>query len=281
MTVWTETAYAKINLALHVRARRADGYHDIETIFAFVDAGDVLAATSADADSLSISGQFGDGLSAGDDNLVVRALASMRAIMGGERIPPLALTLEKNLPVAAGLGGGSADAAALIRLVDREFHICGDGKELVIANRHLGADVGACIISQTRRGIGTGWELAEVDDADVQGMPVLLVNPREPLATGPVFAGWDQRDRGALAGGPALAAARTGRNDLETPALALVPQIDEVLAVLRAQLPLLARMSGSGASCFALFRSVAERDAAAVRIADDHPDWWQMSGRIR
>lgn len=279
--MWNETAYAKINLALHVRARRADGYHDIETIFAFVDAGDQLTAKVADADSLSIIGDFGDELSAGPDNLVLRALASMRAMIGGERIPPLALTLEKSLPVAAGLGGGSADAAALIRLVDREFHICGDGKELVIANHHLGADVGACIISQTRRGSGTGWELAEIDDADVRGMPVLLVNPREPLATGPVFAGWDGRDRGALLGGAALAAARAGRNDLEPPALALVSEIDEVLAVLRAQLPLLARMSGSGASCFALFRSAAERDAAAARIADDHPDWWLMSGAIR
>ena len=279
--MWTETAYAKINLALHVRARRADGYHEIETIFAFVDAGDVLTATIADADSLSISGEFGDGLSAGDDNLVLRALGSMRAMPGGTAIPPLALTLDKNLPVAAGLGGGSADAAALIRLVDRAFHLCGDPQELVVANHHLGADVGACIVSQTRRGTGTGWELAGVDDSDVRGLAVLLANPREPLATGPVFAGWDSRDRGALTKGSALAAARGGRNDLEAPALALVPEIDEVLAVLRAQLPLLARMSGSGASCFALFRSVAERDAAAARIADDHPDWWQMAGNIR
>lgn len=281
MTRWTETAFAKINLALHVRARRSDGYHDIETIFAFVDAGDVLTAEVADADSLSITGEFGDELSAGGDNLVLRALASMRAMMKGDRIPPLAINLEKNLPVAAGLGGGSADAAALIRLVDRAFHICGDSKELAAANHHLGADVGACIVSETRRGTGTGWQLEMVDDRDVSGLPLLLINPREPLATGPVFAGWDGRDRGALPGGTALAAARAGRNDLEAPALVLVPEIDEVLAVLRAQLPVLARMSGSGASCFALFRSSAERDAAAVRIADDHPGWWQMVGRVR
>lgn len=279
--MWTETAYAKINLALHVRARRPDGYHDIETIFAFVDAGDVLTAKVAEADSLTISGEFGENLSAGDDNLVLRALASMRAMMGGERMPPLALTLEKNLPVAAGLGGGSADAAALIRLVDRAFHICGDGKELVLANHHLGADVGACIVSETRRGAGTGWQLEMVDDSDVRGLPVLLVNPLVPLATGPVFAGWDGRDRGALPDGAALVAARAGRNDLEPSAIALCPDIDGVLAILRAQLPILSRMSGSGASCFALFRSIGERDAAAARIGDDHPDWWLMTGAIR
>ena len=281
MTSWRETAYAKINLALHVRARRDDGYHDIETIFAFVDAGDVLEAVVADEDSLTIDGEFGEGLPAGADNLVLRALASMRGMMGGARIPPLAITLHKNLPVAAGLGGGSADAAALIRLVDRAFHVCGDNAELVIANHHLGADVGACIVSQTRLGSGTGWQLAMIDDADVRGMPVLLVNPRVPLATGPVFAGWNGTDRGALGAGSALAAAQGGRNDLELPAITLCPEIDEVLAVLRAQLPLLARMSGSGASCFALFRSTAERDAAAARIADDHPEWWQMAAGIR
>jgi 4-diphosphocytidyl-2-C-methyl-D-erythritol kinase len=279
VTIWTETAYAKINLALHVRGRRPDGYHDIETIFAFVDAGDILTAKVADADSLAITGDFGDELSAGDDNLIIRALDFMRSQPGGEAVPPLALMLEKYLPVAAGLGGGSADAAALIRLVQREFGV-GFADDLVAASQTLGADVGACIVSATRRGTGTGWQLAPVDD-DVRGVPVLLVNPREPLATGPVFAGWDGRDRGALADGTALAAARTGRNDLELPAIALCPEIDEILAILRAQLPILSRMSGSGASCFALFRSVAERDAAAARIADDHPDWWLMTGAIR
>jgi 4-diphosphocytidyl-2-C-methyl-D-erythritol kinase len=279
--MWTETAFAKINLALHVRARRDNGYHDIDTLFAFVDSGDQLSAREANSDSLTITGEFGEGLSAGADNLVMRALASMRAMAGGAQIPPLAITLHKALPVAAGLGGGSADAAALIRLIDRVFNFCVDDQELVLANAHLGADVGACIVSQTRRGTGTGWELALVDDSDVRGLPLLLLNPRVPLATGPVFAGWDGFDRGALAEGPALAAARRGRNDLEAAALRLCPEIDEMLAVLRAQLPLLARMSGSGASCFALFRSIADRDSAASRIAADHPDWWQMAGSIR
>lgn len=280
MTSWRETAYAKINLALHVRARRTDGYHDIETIFAFVDSGDALTAVPAAEDSLAITGDFAEGLSADGDNLVLRALSFMRSQPGGTAIPPLAVTLDKKLPVAAGLGGGSADAAALIRLVQREFGV-GELEALVAASQTLGADVGACIVSETRRGSGTGWELETVEDSDVRGLPLLLVNPCIPLATGPVFAGWDRRDRGALAGGSALASARTGRNDLEPPALALVPEIDAVLAVLRAQLPLLARMSGSGASCFALFRSIAERDAAATRIANDHPDWWVMAGAVR
>lgn len=280
MTSWCETAYAKINLALHVRARRSDGYHDIETIFAFVDTGDALTAAPAAEDSLAITGDFAEGLSADGDNLVLRALRFMRSQPGGTAIPPMAVTLDKKLPVAAGLGGGSADAAALIRLVQREFGV-GELKALVVASQSLGADVGACIISETRRGSGTGWELETVEDSDVRGLPLLLINPRIPLATGPVFAGWDGRDRGALAGGSALAAARAGRNDLEPSALALVPEIDGVLAVLRAQLPILARMSGSGASCFALFRSIAERDAAASRIANDHPDWWVMAGAVR
>ncbi len=278
---WAETGFAKINLALHVRARRDDGYHDIETLFAFVDAGDRLTARAATADSLTIIGDFADGLSDGDDNLVLKALAVMRGLPGGAAIPPLAIMLDKQLPVAAGLGGGSADAAALIRLVDRAFAINSDPERLIAATASLGADVGACIISQTRRGTGTGWQLTAVDDADVRGLPVLLVNPRLPLATGPVFKGWDGVDRGPLAQGSALAAARAGRNDLEPPALRLCPDIDGVLAVLRAQLPLLARMSGSGASCFALFRSAPERDAAAQRIARDHPDWWLLSGAIR
>ena len=279
--MWTEPAYAKINLALHVRARRGDGYHDIETIFAFVDAGDVLTAELSDADSLTITGEFADGLSTGDDNLVLRALASMRAMPGGDKVPQLRLRLQKNLPVAAGLGGGSADAAALIRLIDREFHGCGDAKGLVIANHHLGADIGACIISQTRRGTGTGSQLEVVADGDLRGLPIVLVNPRVPLATGPVFAAWGGVDRGPLGDGPALVAARAGRNDLEWPAIILCPEIDDVLTVLRAQLPRLARMSGSGASCFALFADAAARDAAAQRIADDNPDWWLMTGNIR
>lgn len=275
-----ETAFAKLNLALHVRARRPDGYHDLETLFAFVDDGDVISADQADTDSLTITGEFADGLTSGPDNLVLRALDLMRTLPGGEAIPPLTITLEKNLPIASGIGGGSADAAALIRLVDRAFVHGGDADALVRATNALGADVGACIVSETRIGRGTGWQLDPVEN-DATGTAVLLVNPLVALATGPVFAAWDGEDRGPLPGGTALAIARAGRNDLQAPATALCPDIDDVMTLLRAQLPRLARMSGSGATCFALFDSTAARDAAADRIAADHPEWWLMAGQIR
>lgn len=278
-----ETAYAKINLALHVRGRREDGYHELETLFAFVDDGDVLHVELADVDSLTISGEFAEGLSTGPDNLVMQALEGMRALVmpGHSPIPPLAIHLEKRLPVAAGIGGGSADAAAMIRLLDRHFVHNGDKRQLVFATAALGADVGACIVSETRLGLGTGNDLHMPGTDDARGLAVLLVNPRLPLATGPVFKAWDGIDRGALGEGTVLSVARAGRNDLEAPALSLCPEIDEVLTLLRAQLPLMARMSGSGATCFALFRTLEAMQAAAIRIADDHPDWWVMGGQLR
>ncbi len=274
-----ETAFAKINLALHVRSRRADGYHLIDTLFAFVDAGDMLSCALADADSLTISGDFADGLSAEPDNLVLRALDLARSM--GADVPPLAIALEKALPVAAGLGGGSADAGAMLRLIARDFAGGPTIAELAVASASLGADVPACVLSETALGSGVGDVLVPVAASDIAGAPVLLVNPRLPLATGPVFAGWDGVDRGPLAEGRARAMALAGRNDLQPAAIALVPDIAEVLAVLRAQLPLLARMSGSGATCFALFDDADARDAAAARVAGDNPDWWVMAGALR
>lgn len=284
-SAFSEPAFAKINLALHVRRRREDGYHDIESLFAFVDRGDLLTVEEAAADSLSITGPFAEGLSGGSDNLVLRALSLLRTITppGAAPIPPLAIALEKNLPVASGIGGGSADAAALIRLVARHFAVwaAGDNRELILASRALGADVGACIVSQTRIGQGLGDELSVPAQDDATGIAVLLVNPLVPVPTGPVFAAWDGIDRGLLAEGSVLTAARAGRNDLEAPARALCPDIDDVMAVLRAQLPLLARMSGSGATCFALFHDEQACLAAQERIVTDHPEWWTMAGRLR
>ena len=274
-----ETAYAKINLALHVRIRRADGYHELETLFAFVDDGDALTIQPATQDALTITGEFAEGLSSGPDNLVLRALALAREL--GSDAPPLAITLEKRLPVAAGLGGGSADAGALLRAVLRRWPGTLDAARLTAASAALGADVPACIASQTARATGIGDQLTALDAPDVTGLATLLVNPGVPLATGPVFAAWDGLDRGTLGDGGVLAAARAGRNDLQEPALRLCPEIHEVLTVLRAQLPLLSRMSGSGATCFALFRSLDAMQAAAIRIADDHPDWWVMGGQLR
>lgn len=266
-----ETAYAKINLALHVRGRRADGYHELETLFAFVDAGDVLTARAASADRLETFGEFAATLDNPFDNLVMRALSAL------PRPDGLALTLEKNLPVAAGLGGGSADAGAVFRIVRALHGLPGDWAARAA---RLGADVPACVESVTCIGRGTGTELEPVDDS-LAGTPVLLVNPRVPLSTGLVFRGWDGIDRGPLPESDARAIARAGRNDLEAPAIALCPVIAVVLAALRSTGPWLARMSGSGATCFALYDSAGSRDAAAARIAAEHPGWWQMAGQLR
>ena len=247
-----ETAYAKINLALHVRRRRDDGYHELETLFAFVDAGDVLVAQSAAQDSVAVVGEFSAGLGNPFDNLVARALGVAAA-----------LTLDKRLPVAAGLGGGSADAAALLRMF-------GGGAETA---RTLGADVPACLASRTARGEGRGDAVVPVEIGGLEGMPVLLVNPRVPLATGAVFAAWDGVDRGPLGGW------EEGRNDLERPAIGLVPEIAAVLESLAGAR--FARMSGSGATCFGLFDGEPARDAAAQRISAARPGWWVSQTRLR
>ena len=277
-----ETGWAKINLALHVRARRTDGYHDIETLFAFVDAGDALTAEVAAEDSLTIGGEFGAGLSAGEDNLVLRSLHLLRARFGAARVPPLAVTLDKQLPVAAGIGGGSADAAAMARLV--RTHFLPDVGEAAIAAlvAPLGADVAACVSSRTSLGSGTGEQLIAMPDVALGGTPVLLVNPRQPVATGPVFAAWDGIDRGPLYIGHDPRAELIGaRNDLQRPATVECPAIADVLLELGALGPWLARMSGSGATCLALFDAAARRDAAAARLAEHRPGWWQLAGALR
>lgn len=266
-----EIGYAKINLALHVRKRREDGYHELETLFAFVDAGDVLSAVPAAADSVTILGEFAGGLDNPFDNLVAKALSALRRPQG------MAMTLEKNLPVAAGLGGGSADAGAVFRMVEALHRLPEDWSARAAK---LGADVPACVLSRTHIGLGTGAEQEAVED-DLAGTPVLLVNPRVPLSTGPVFKAWDSLDRGALPKGPASTIAREGRNDLEAPAITLCPAIAEVLAVIRNTGPWLTRMSGSGATCFGLYESTTARNAAAHRIAGAHPEWWQMTGALR
>jgi len=260
----SEPAWAKINLALHVRGRRADGYHDIETVFAFCADGDLLTAEHADTLTLEIDGPFADGLST-TDNLVLRAARLLSPDRGA------ALRLTKNLPVASGIGGGSADAAAALRLLSRLWELPLPG---VAAQAALGADVPACVISQTMRGEGVGEVMTSA--GDVGGMPVLLVNPRVPLSTGAVFAAWDGAHRGGLEDW------RDGRNDLEAPACAIVPEIAPLLALLRAQGEvLLARMSGSGATCFALFDTLAARDVAERAVVAACPDYWTLGTVLR
>ncbi|MBJ7500065.1 MAG: 4-(cytidine 5'-diphospho)-2-C-methyl-D-erythritol kinase [Sphingopyxis sp.] len=282
MTAFRETGWAKINLALHVRRRRSDGYHEIETLFAFVDGGDALAAEFADADSLVIDGEFAGGLSAGSDNLVMRMLALLRGGYGAGRVPPLSVTLTKALPVAAGIGGGSADAAAMARLVRAHFLPELGDATLARVVSPLGADIAACVASETCLGVGVGDELSVVPELRLGGTPVLLVNPRLPVATGPVFAAWDGIDRGPLFTGADKRAQLFGaRNDLQRPAIAQCPAVADILLELGALRPWLARMSGSGATCFALFDAAAERDAAAASLAERHPDWWLMTGALR
>jgi 4-diphosphocytidyl-2-C-methyl-D-erythritol kinase len=263
-----ETAYAKINLALHVRRRRGDGYHEIETLFAFVDAGDELTVEAASRDELHVTGEFAPALNDPFGNIVAKALGKLPRPEGWR------VLLDKRLPVAAGLGGGSADAGAVFRLYDQRFGLPEDWRERAAK---LGADVPACVESCTCIGRGTGTDL-EPGPQDLAGTPVLLVNPRISLATGPVFAEWDRIDRGPLTGGTARETALAGRNDLEPPALMLCPEISKVFAALRETSAWLVRMSGSGATCFALFETFEERDAAANGLPRE---WWQLSGKLR
>jgi 4-diphosphocytidyl-2-C-methyl-D-erythritol kinase len=266
-----ETAYAKINLALHVRRRRDDGYHELETLFAFVDAGDELVARAVGADSLTVTGEFAGGLDNPFDNIVAKTLSALPHTGG------LAITLEKNLPVAAGLGGGSADAGAVFRMVRDSHGLPDDWRDRAAK---LGADVPACVDSTTHVGRGTGTEREEVVD-DLAGTPVLLVNPRVPLSTGPVFNAWDGKDRGPLPTGSAREIALAGRNDLRMPAISLCPVIADLLSALEATGPWKAEMSGSGATCFALYDSELARDAAAASLRETSPDWWQLAGKLR
>ena len=272
----TETAYAKINLALHVRRRRVDGYHELETLFAFLDDGDRLSGHPHDSLSLELAGPFGEALAAESDNLVLRAAAALAKAFGirsGAR-----LLLEKRLPIASGLGGGSADAAAALRLLCRLWELDVGApvvRDIAIA---LGADVPACLESRTLFGTGVGERLTRCDDCGVEGSPVLLVNPMVACPTGAVFAAWDGVDRGPL--DPARW--RCGRNDLTPPAVNIVPAIADCLAELD-RLPhvTLTRMSGSGATCFALFKAKDACDSAQVELHARQPGYWTMTGRLR
>lgn len=265
----SETAYAKINLALHVREKRGDGYHRIESVYAFCEDGDELSANDADSLSLEISGEFRGAL-ASADNLVIQAALALRDFAGIER--GAALHLQKRLPVASGIGGGSADAAAALRLLNRLWNTGLGDERLEEIGRSLGADVPACVRSEPALGAGKGDELTPAE-LELSGTPVLLLNPRVELSTAEVFGRWDGFDRGPLEDW------RRGRNDLESAATSLAPQIDGVLAWLMAQPGAsCVRMSGSGATCFALFRSEAARDHSAIAVPRE---WWSLPTRLR
>ena len=264
-----EPAFAKINLALHVRERMPDGYHRIETVFAFCEDGDELSAEHAPQPSLKVSGEFARAIAPGD-NLVEKAAERLRERSG--RGEPAAIHLQKRLPVAAGLGGGSADAAATLRLLARLWNLPMSNEQLEDVGRDLGADVAACVKSESARGSNRGDVLERVD-LGLSATPVLLLNPRVEVRTADVFARWDGIDRGELEDW------RDGRNDLQAPAAAMVPQIQTILAWLSAQRGAnLVRMSGSGATCFALFDSEAARDHTLMAVPRE---WWSLATRLR
>lgn len=266
-----EPAPAKLNLALHVRARRDDGYHELETLFVFVTDGDVLTIEDSDTSSFMVVGPFADALSGEADNLVLRAERTFRAQIAD--VPPLAVILDKRLPIASGMGGGSADAAAMLRAMARRAAVSPDNPRLRAVAEALGSDVPACLLGCTAIGRGRGEALTPIDGAP--GMPVLLVNPGVAVSTAAVFAGWDRIDRGALPDGDLIAVATDARNDLEAPARAIAPAIGDVLDRLSAAPGVrLARMSGSGATCFALFDDPADCAATAQAIRLAEPDWW-------
>jgi 4-diphosphocytidyl-2-C-methyl-D-erythritol kinase len=272
----TETAFAKINLALHVRRRREDGYHDIETLFAFAQHGDQLQASLSDTLGLTIDGPFASGLSADDDNLVMQTANRLRAhfsITDGASI-----RLTKNLPIASGIGGGSADAAAAARLLNRLWDIQASEQELADILAPLGADIPACIFSRTSFGSGTGTALELRDDSNVPARHLLLVNPLQSVSTGAIFKAWDGKDKGPVARRDIWHAALSGRNDLEPIAAAICPAISDILDVLARANPAMVRMSGSGATCFALFNEAKDLEKARAHL---DPRWWSMGTELR
>ncbi|WP_420402907.1 4-(cytidine 5'-diphospho)-2-C-methyl-D-erythritol kinase [Nisaea sp.] len=270
-------APAKVNLGLRVLGRRPDGYHELVSLVAFADLHDSITVSPAPGadDTLTVTGAFGGALE--KDNLILRAIAGFRTRAPG--IPALRIHLEKSIPVAAGLGGGSADAAAILRflaaLVGRDA-MQSETRHLAAA---LGADVPVCLSPRSRIMRGTGTDL-DPPAEEFPPRPVLLVNPGVPVPTGAVFK--------ALAAGPIpFERAQTDcgpieQNDLEGPACRVAPEIEAVLAFLRGLPDVLgARLCGSGATCFALFETDTGRDKAAELVEAAHPGWWLHAGRLR
>ena len=284
----TERAPAKVNLALHVLGRRADGYHALSSLVAFAGVSDRVALAPGPELALTVDGPTAGAAGPDADNLVLRAARNLAALLPGLRVG--AFTLTKRLPVAAGIGGGSSDAAAALRLLARVNDLATDHPALVEAARQTGSDVPVCLVPRLRMMEGAG---------ETVGRPLalpplfgVLVNPRVAVETPPVFAALglargasfatpDGRPSGA--GGPPAAPDRAAlitaleslRNDLEAPAIRVAPAIAHVLAALRSTPACrLARMSGSGATCFALYDDCHAAARAARALAGDRPGWW-------
>jgi len=281
----TVCAPAKVNLYLHVTGRRPDGYHELCSLFIFAGYGDEVTIAPADRLTLAVSGRFAAALAGKEDNLVLRAARALRETAGRPTLGAR-LTLTKKLPVAAGLGGGSADAAATLGALNHLWGLGLDDHALADLALDLGADVPACLAGRPVQVAGIGEQVR--DAPTLPGFWLVLANPGAPASTGAVFARFGQEGRAfsspAPLAGPvknfdALVAALAVRaNDLEAAACHVAPLTGEVLVALRAAPGCrLARMSGSGASCFGLFATRAAARAVAARLRADHPDWWVVA----
>jgi 4-diphosphocytidyl-2-C-methyl-D-erythritol kinase len=277
-----DSAPAKVNLTLRVIGRRADGYHDIESVVAFADLCDRLSLTPTDELALAVVGPGAGQTGADAENLVLKAGRALAARVAGIKLG--VFRLEKNIPVAAGLGGGSADAAAALRLLAQANNLATDDPRLIEAAGATGADVPVCLDPRPRLMRGIGDILSA--PLPLPRLSAVLVNPGVALSTKLVFSGWTHSGHPAQPLDSAVLPKRQSEeqildwlaghpNDLEAPATALAPAIAHVLAALRS-LPgcRLARMSGSGATCFALFSSAAESAAAAKILRANFPQWW-------
>lgn len=276
-----QAAPAKINLALHVTRRREDGYHDLESLVVFAGIADELEAVPAPADELTISGPFASALGTGNGNLVMRAVAAFRQRWPGSVPDGLAMHLVKNLPVAAGIGGGSADAAAALRILRAMAKVTVPVGELADLAATLGADVPACLLSRPLVARGVGEILAPLPE--FPAVHIVLVNPLVPVATADVFRRLRSHDNYPLPAlpEPLTRPAQLGlwltetRNDLQPPAVKLVPEIGHIVEDLAlTQGCILARMSGSGATVFGLFGSEGQAHQAAQVMRERNPDHW-------
>lgn len=277
-----EHAPAKVNLALHITGQRADGYHLLESIVVFTEEGDRVFVEASDEDRFTISGPFSDGLDAGQDNLVTRARDHLRALVGSTAA--VAIHLEKNLPVASGIGGGSSDAAATLRALCRLWLISPSGEALSALALQLGADVPMCLEARSLIARGIGEKVVPVSMPD---LPLVLVNPGVAVSTPSAFRALARKDNPILPSlpdgldGPGLVTwlSNSSRNDLEAPARLLAPEVAEVIGALGHTGSSLSRMSGSGATCFGIFPSFEEACAAATKLAAAHPSWYVRATR--
>ncbi|AGS20735.1 4-(cytidine 5'-diphospho)-2-C-methyl-D-erythritol kinase [Rhizobium etli] len=271
----TEEARAKINLALHVTGQRPDGYHLLDMLVTFADCGDRLGFLPAQADAFTLSGRFGETLAGdGGANLVIRARDLLREAVGTLAFP-VHIHLQKNLPVASGIGGGSADAAAALRGLMRLWGTRLPVAALATLALKLGADVPMCLESRPLIARGIGEEIEAVPDLPAFAM--VLANPLKDVSTPEVFRRLKAKNNPPLTLAQTagwLATIGAARNDLEPPAREAVPEIAAISAMLQAEGALLARMSGSGATCFGIFADMAAARDAAAALHEARPDWY-------